>query len=154
MIKHQSAIMQHLAHNRADVVAASRFFNNDRVLVPALIQALIQPTARAVAQREVLVLQDTTELNYSAHAGRLRRHDPDLGPITRKGDVGLFLHPSLVIDAQTGFALGFADVDLYNRSWQRPDKHLRSYGKQPRSQKEFLSLDCGWRAGAAALGHC
>ncbi len=136
MTEHQTAVLQQSTQDRAEVVAASRFFNNDRVKTDALIEALVEKTKPLAAQRHVLCLQDTSEINYSAHAGRLKANDRNLGPVTNGRDVGFFLHPSLVLDAETGFALGYADIHLWNRHWDQPDKHQRHYKSLPIEQKE------------------
>ncbi len=136
MTEHQTAILQQCTHSRAEVVAASRFFNNQRVTTNALIEALVEKTKPLAAQRHVLSIQDTSEINYNAHAGRLKASDRELGPITNGRDVGFFLHPTLVLDAQTGFALGYADVYLWNRRWDQPTKHERAYKSLPLEQKE------------------
>ena len=102
----------------------------------ALQSALVDPIQPHVAGKHVLCIQDTTEINYSSHSGRLKAHDTELGPVTQKYEVGFFLHPSLVLDADSGLALGFADVRLWNRPWGQADKHARDYSKLPLEQKE------------------
>ena len=118
------------------MIAAYRFFNNDTIAMEALQEALVDPTAPQVEGKHVLCIQDTTEINYTAHSGRLKAADPELGPLNNDRDVGFFLHPSLVLDAASGFALGFADVHLWNRQWDKLDKHERAYKKLPIEQKE------------------
>jgi len=136
MTEHQSAVPHRFAQTRSEIVATSRFYNNPRVTTEALIQALLTHTQPAIAGRHVLVPQDTTELNFSRHAGRLKHADEDLGPITKRREVGFFLHPSLAIDATTGFALGYGDLEIWNRRWDQPDKHERDYQNQPIEEKE------------------
>ncbi len=156
MSEHQSAVLQQCTDNRAEVVAASRFFNNDRVTTSALIEALVEKTKPVAAQRHVLCLQDTSEVNYNAHAGRLKASDPELGPVTNGRDVGFFLHPSLVLDAQTGFALGYADIYLWNRRWHQPDKHERHYKSLPIEQKEsyrWIAASLRTKAALAEAAH-
>jgi hypothetical protein len=60
----------------------------------------------------VLAIQDTTELNHQAHAGRVR----GLGTVGNGRDVGLFLHPLLAVDAVEGTCLGLAHVHHWNRT--------------------------------------
>lgn len=136
MIEQESSIIGQLAHNRAEVVAASRFFNNEATSLDGLIQALRAHTATQVEGRHVLSIQDTTEINYAHHSGLLKARDEDLGPVGNNRDVGFFLHPSLVLDAQTGFALGFSDLHVWNRRWDKEDKNARDYKNQPIEQKE------------------
>ena len=118
------------------MIAAYRFFKNDKLTMEALQAALVDPIASQVEGKHVLCIQDTTEINYAAHSGRLKARDLDLGPVSNDRDVGFFLHPSLVLEASSGFALGFADVHLWNRRWDKLDKHARDYKSLPIEQKE------------------
>jgi len=52
----------------------------------------------------VLAISDSSEINLSAHRGRL--HPADLGVLSNDRDVGFFIHPTLVLDAADGFPLG------------------------------------------------
>ncbi len=112
-----------------------------------LQQALVDPIRPQVEGRDVLCIQDTSEINYAAHSGRLKAADCQLGPVGNNRDVGFFLHPSLVVDAESGFALGFADVHLWNRQWHKLDKHERHYRSLPIEQKEsFRWIEAAQRA--------
>jgi hypothetical protein len=62
--------------------------------------------------------------------------DPDLGPLGNNRDIGFFLHPMLVVDAQDGFPLGFSDIYLWNRDWDHQTKEEREYKKLPIEEKE------------------
>lgn len=136
MTQHESSIIAQFAHTRAEVVAACRFFNNRAVSLERLIEATRAEAASTAQDRHVLAIQDTTEINYAAHSGRLKASDPELGPVGNNRDVGFFLHPTLALDAETGFALGFADLYLWNRRWDKGDKDSRGYKYQPIEQKE------------------
>jgi len=52
-------------------------------------------TATAARGRHVLAIQDTTELNFSGHAKSKR----GFGVVGNGRDIGLFLHPVIVVDA-------------------------------------------------------
>ena len=136
MITAQTAVIHRFCSDHSQMIAAYRFFKNDKLAMEALQAALVDPIAPQVEGKHVLCIQDTTEINYNAHSGRLKARDPDLGPVNNDRDVGFFLHPSLVLDANSGFALGFADVHLWNRSWDKLDKHQRDYKRLPIEQKE------------------
>ena len=61
-----------------------------------------------VSGRHVLALSDTSEINLQAHVGRL---NPDtVGVVGNNKDVGFFIHPTLVLEAETGFPLGISAV--------------------------------------------
>lgn len=136
MMAAQTAVIHRFSRTRHEAKAAYRFFNNDKITMEALQSALLDPLAPQVAGKHVLCVQDTTEINYASHSGRLKASDAQLGPVANDHDVGFFLHPTLALDADSGFALGFADIQLWNRSWDKQDKHSRYYKAQPLEQKE------------------
>jgi hypothetical protein len=69
-------------------------------------------TAARVAGREIIVVQDASEL---ALGGR-RARDNGYGPIGKGGGVrGLLLHAALALDADSGALLGLVDAQVWNR---------------------------------------
>lgn len=153
MIERETAIINQFSTSRAEVVAASRFFNNEAVDLEALIEATRAACAAQCAGRRVLAIQDTTEINYSAHEGLLKASDPEIGPVGNDRDAGFFLHPTLVLDADTGLALGCADVEVHNRRWDKQDKHERDYRNQPIEAKEsYRWIESGRQAKATLTG--
>jgi len=145
MYAHQSAVIGQFCHSRAEVVGASRFFNNDSATLPGLLEACL--TGSEHAGRDVLCIQDTTELNYERNRGKLDTSDDELGPVGNDKNIGFFLHPSLVLDAGSGFALGYGHVHMWNRSWDKGSKHEREYKRLPLNQKEsYRWLDSSLKA--------
>jgi hypothetical protein len=136
MTEHETSIINQFAENRAEVVGASRFFNNERTSQEALISATRAVCESKCEGRHVLAIQDTTELNYADHDRQLKASDPELGPVGNDEDVGFFFHPTLALDAESGLPLGFADAHLWNRRWGKKDKHERNYAQQPIEEKE------------------
>lgn len=71
--------------------------------------------ARRVAgrptRRHVLSIQDTSEINYQAHAGRAK----GLGPVGNGSDLGFFIHPALAVDAEHGGIIGLAGGAVWRR---------------------------------------
>jgi len=84
--------------------------------------------AEHVSGRHILAIQDTSEINYEAKRGRKR----GLGTVGNGTDAGLFVHPLLMIDADTSHCLGLADVQV----WRRFKKKAKDYKKQPIEDKE------------------
>ena len=114
---------------------------------------LIQQTAQASEVRHVLVVQDTSEFNYEHHAGYLSRTDEDLGPTGNDIDIGFFVHPSIVIDKETSLLLGASDIHLWNRRYDKQDKHERKYAGQPIEDKEsYRWIACAQRSKEALNG--
>lgn len=92
--------------------AAYRFIDHEHITMDILLQPHYRATqARITGERVVLAVQDTTSLNYSAHAAT-----EGLGPIstTPDGPQGLQLHSTLCFD-EGGTPLGFIDVQCWAR---------------------------------------
>jgi hypothetical protein len=69
-------------------------------------------TAARVSGRDIIVVQDTSEL---ALGGRRARAD-GYGPVGKGGGVrGLLLHAALALDAGSGAVLGLVDANIWNR---------------------------------------
>lgn len=112
MVSKKTTRLHALAENRAEEVKLCRWMNNRNIRREWLIEGLSRRAAAAATGRHVLVLQDTTEINYQRHAGRVR----DLGPVGNGTDVGLFFHPQLAIDADSGHCLGLVGAEVWTRS--------------------------------------
>ena len=144
MLQKETVILNRLAESRADLVGSCRFLQNPRVSLDALREEATLRCAEAAQGCHVLAIQDTSEMNYQAHAANLSREDPDLGPVGNTTDIGFFLHPMLVVDAEDGFPLGVSDLFLWNRPWNQPTKDVRKYKRLPIEQKEsFRWISCG-----------
>jgi hypothetical protein len=99
--------------NRARQIRFSRFLYNEAVTVAEMAATAATRTAAAVAGRDVLAIQDSSELVFGGKQARAR----GFGPIGRGGGVGgLLLHAVLAVDATTGALLGPVDVTVRNRT--------------------------------------
>jgi len=128
MVSQQTVCLRRLAGNRAREVQIGRWLANDKVSSEELIAHACALTAKRAAGRHVLAIQDTTELNYQAHAGRVS----GLGTVGNGSDLGLFLHPLLAIDAADGTCLGLAHL----HHWIRTEKANPRYWRLPIEDKE------------------
>jgi hypothetical protein len=99
-----------------------------------LVQSLQARCAELARGKHVLALNDTTEMNLQAHAKRLSPEQ--LGVIGDGKSIGFFLHPTLVLEAESGDALGFSSVQSWCRAPERADKHARNYRQQAIEEKE------------------
>lgn len=111
MISRQDVCLRRLADGRAQEVQFGRWLANDKVTPGALLANAYARTAAVAAGRHVLAIQDTSELNYQAHVGRVS----GLGTVGNGSDAGLFVHPLLAVDANDGVCLGLAHLHLWNR---------------------------------------
>lgn len=121
--------VRRIAATGAEQTAYYRLLGNDALTDEALEGVLTRHTAGLSAGVDhVLCIQDTTQFNFQAHAGRLGRHregDSGLGVIGNNTSLGFFLHPTLAVDADTGHALGISHVKLWVRQDDRPGKQTR-----------------------------
>src|SRR5512144_186126 len=124
----QTIGLRKLGDDRAKTVKFRRFLMNERVTVEKMVARVRARVTEAAAGRHVLAIQDTSEINYEAK--RARKHG--LGTVGNGSDVGLFVHPVLTVDAESGQCLGLTDVQV----WRRFKKKAADYRKQPIEEKE------------------
>jgi hypothetical protein len=123
-----SAGVRELADNRAEKVGLTRFFRNPRVTADEILRTAAARTGAAATGRHVLLIEDTSEINYQAKAKRKR----GLGPVGNGADVGLFVRPALAIDAEDGAVLGLAGATIWRRTRVKED----DYQNLPIEEKE------------------
>lgn len=75
--------------------------------------------ARCPEDGHVLVLQDTSEVNYNNHNGRFKVNDPDLGVLSNNKSTGLLLHAGLAVSAHTQLPFGIAHAQVEHRPFER-----------------------------------
>jgi hypothetical protein len=109
--------VRQLARDRAERVRYGRWLGNEKVTAEEIAQRCGERVAAQCEGRHILAIQDTSELNYQKHANRTR----GLGTVGNGSDAGLFVHPVLAVDAQSGECLGLVGAELW----------LRSEGKAP-----------------------
>ena len=68
----RTVCLRRLGRGHAGEVRFSRFLNSHRVSPEEMLATAAEHCASRVAGRHVLAIQDTSEINYRAHAGRSR----------------------------------------------------------------------------------
>jgi hypothetical protein len=134
MSRTQTVNIRAMSRNRAEQVGYYRFLENEKVSVSELVRSAADHCQQQVAGRHVLAISDSSEINLQAQAGHLPTEN--MGVVGNNQDVGFFLHPTLVADAESGFPLGLSAIQLWHRDPQRPDKHQRQYPQLPIEEKE------------------
>jgi len=120
----------------AEHKANLRFLNNEKVEEGVLVEELSERVTKIVADRHVLVVTDTCEVNMSGHKGRLKPGS-GLGRSDKSDTAHCFkIHPGMVMDSQTLSPLGFSWVKVFHRDEDMPDRKERNYKKQPIEEKE------------------
>ncbi len=128
LIKKQKVCLRGLGGTRAKEVKFGRFLRNEKVPVQSLVQAETKRVATLIPSRHILALQDTSEINYQKHVDKVS----GLGIVGNGVDVGLFLHPALIVDAEQHEGLGLGAI----HTWNRTKKARKDYQTQPIEEKE------------------
>jgi hypothetical protein len=107
--------IRQLAANDSEAKAFYRFLQNDHVRETDIIRNMAYNSQSGVKDRPVLCIQDSSEINLYHHRNRIKK-DSFIG-VTNASESGLgfFIHPSLVLDAETFMPYGFSDVKVWNR---------------------------------------
>jgi len=102
----------------------TRFLRNEAVSVAEMAAHAAKGTAQRVAGREIVAIQDTSDLVLGGRRARAK----GFGPVGRGGALGgLVLHPVLALDAASGALLGLVDVTIWNRdAGQAPPRRSRA----------------------------
>lgn len=148
MEKHQTIVIRQISRNRAEQVAYYRYLENDRVTIPELVRSLADHCQKQVSEKHVLAISDTSEINLEAYRGRLKPEG--IGVVGNDRDLGFFIHPTLVVDAENGFPLGLSAVQMWTRPEGHLDKKERSYENLPIEEKESYK----WLASAERSQRC
>ena len=109
---------------RAERKAAYRFLHNARVAADDILQPHREAMLERCRQQEaVLLVQDTTTVNYSGLAGSAR----GLGPLLSRQDRarGLWLHAAVVFGAG-GRPLGVSGLEVWARPEREPERDKES----------------------------
>ena len=133
----RTVTVRRLGSDEAGEKGIGRFLRNARVSEAALLAAARAHLLAQVAGRRVLAIQDTSEINFSPH----RRSKAAFGTGGNGTDPAFFLHPVLVMDADSGVVLGLLDAQLWERHGPvAPDPTRPTDAKESRR----------WLAGAEA----
>jgi hypothetical protein len=134
MSRAQSVNIRSISRNRAEQVGYYRFLENENVKVSELVKTASEQCQGQVQGLHGLALSDSSEINLQQHANHL---NPDeIGVVGNNRDLGFFIHPTLVIDSDSGFPLGLSAIQLWHRPPKRANKHQRQYPKLPIEEKE------------------
>jgi hypothetical protein len=121
--------IRRLAGTRAREIQFTRFLRNKAVTAAEMADHAAERTAARAAGRDVIVIQDTSDL---ALGGR-RKKASGYGPVGKGGALrGLTLHTVLAVDAVSHELIGLIDAKPRNREGGKA-KHRRS---RATSQKE------------------
>lgn len=120
--------------SKARAIGAYRFFQNKKVSMDVILDAHTEATIERIKRyKTVLVPQDTTTLDYSAHP-----MTAGLGPTNTiaSKSIGLILHDTLAF-SEEGTPLGLLDAQIWARDESDRGKSIRRK-ELPIEQKESM----------------
>jgi hypothetical protein len=122
----------------------TRFLRNPKVTASKMAASAAERTGARVAGRDVVVIQDTSELVLGGRRARANGY----GPVGKGGALsGLLLHAVIAADAETGAVIGVVDAQVTNRKGKKA-KPRRS---RPTSKKESQRWIDGTKRAAEVL---
>ena len=141
LVARPGSCIRRLAGTRAREIQFTRFLRNGSVTASEMVAHAAERTAARAAGRDVVVIQDTSEL---ALGGR-RAKASGYGPVGKGGALrGLLLHAVLAVDAGTGGVLGLVEAKVWNRKGGKVTDR-RSRGTPHKESQRWL--DGTMRAG-------
>jgi hypothetical protein len=134
MIEMERVVIHQLGENEAPQRSFYPLIHNEGVESQEIKPYLYADAeGQVVAGKHSLVIEDTTQPNFEPNRGNIKQQT-GLGLIGNKKDLGFFLHPSLVVEAQVGPCLGYSKVITWSR--EAATKKERHYKAQPIESKE------------------
>ncbi len=113
LVARPGSCIRRLGGTRAREMQFSRFLRHGAVTAAAMARHAGALTAQRVAGREVVAIQDTSELVLGGRRARAAGY----GAVGKGGALGgLLLHPVLAVEAGTGALLGLVSMQVWNRA--------------------------------------
>lgn len=110
--------------------------NNKKNKTDSIIQAMASYCEQNTESgKHYLCLQDTTEINFHAHHERMAKGARKPG-IVSNDQIGCFVHPVLVLDAEKIIPIGFSSVRVWSRPSSKVEKKAKAYKTEPKKKKE------------------
>jgi hypothetical protein len=133
MVERSTVRIRRLSNDRIEEARFGRWLNNAKVRLVEMERTIGEQMRARVAGLHVLAIQDTSELNYQAHAGRTR----GLGTVGNGRDAGLFVHPVLAVEAESGACLGLVGAQVYARH-ETAARHRRALPIESKESMRWL----------------
>lgn len=138
-----SLVLRKLGGDLAGERAVGRFLASPYVSVNTIVAAISARTAEQCAGRSVLVVQDTTEINFSKRDKKRR----GFGPGGDGKAPGFFIHPVIAVDRESEAILGLVDAMI----WTRRGPRNAASGNRKFEEKESERWLMGCQAAARIL---
>lgn len=141
LVDRPGCCVRRLGGERKREIQFTRFLRNRSVTAGEMAAFAAAGTAGRAAGREVVAIQDTTELVLGGRRARANGY----GPVGKGGRLGgVLLHPTLAVDAGTGELIGLVDAKVWNRTGGKSAPRRKRKTADKESQRW---LDGALRAG-------
>ena len=97
-----TTVLRRLGETRAGEMAVHRFLSSPYVSVERIVETLAARTAERCVGRRILVVQDTTEINFTDRDKKRR----GFGPAANRTTTGFFIHPVIAVDVESEAVVG------------------------------------------------
>jgi hypothetical protein len=111
--------LREVGATRSGEMAAHRLLSCEDVEPAKLLMPHVARTVAACEGCRVVAVQDTSEINFD----RKRRPAAGLGPTGNPGIHGFFVHPVVVVDAESEALLGVAGAQIWTRGEEPTPLH-------------------------------
>jgi hypothetical protein len=135
MLDFGNVVVNKFCPTNTEKIGAYRMLRNDSFDHNDLAIGLARACKGNDRSTHLLCIQDTSEINFSHHMGRIEG-DEGIGPVTKTNNAGFFCHPVLVIDPEYQLPIGISSIEIWNRPWDKPNRHERDYHNQAIEDKE------------------
>ena len=136
-------VLRRIGGTRAGEMAVHGFLSSPYVSVDRIVETVAARTANQCVGRRVLVVQDTTEINF---AGREKKRR-GFGAAGDGKTPGFFIHPVIAVDVETEAVVGLVEAAIWTRSEGRKAERR----DRPFEEKNRLA---GMRAARLRLRSC
>jgi hypothetical protein len=125
----------------------TRFLRNRAVTTEEMVCHAVERTAARVAGRDIVVVQDTSELALGGRRARAAGY----GPVGKGGALGgVLLHAALALEVGSNALLGLADAQIWNRDKGRTTPRRSRVIADKESQRWLNTMVRAGKALAAA----
>jgi hypothetical protein len=120
LLKGRSISIQSISETRAEQIGNYRLLQNNNLTEQILIDEIKSRCSKAVKDRTVLCIHDSSEANFFHHSNRLRPNT-GLGPIDAAGKkgIGFKVHNSIAVDAKSLYPYGLSNIKIWERDKNR-----------------------------------
>jgi hypothetical protein len=128
LVRQRTIVVKHLADDRAEQVRFGRLLSNKKVTPERIFQQATALTARAVAGKHILLIEDSSEISFG-----LQPRASGLGSVATGTTSGFYMHPALAVDATARACYGLGAAIVY----KRPELPAALEGADLKARKKY-----------------